>query len=414
MPHSKKIVVLLKGYPRLSETFIAQELLGLERAGLDLQLVSMRHPTDKKRHPIHDEIKAPVSYLPEYLHHEPIRVLRSLWKASKKPGFGKAFKHFLSDLPKDLSRNRFRRFGQAAVLTAEWPEDASWLYAHFIHTPAWVAFYASEMMDIPWSISAHAKDIWTSQDWDLAGKLSTANWTATCTKTGHEHLQSLAADPTRVHLSYHGLDLDRFEPNPNPNHHRDGTDPNDPVVLFSVGRLVEKKGYDTLFKALSLLPETLHWRFDHAGHGPFRDELVALSEELGISSRIRWMGAVDQKDVLAGYRSSDIFTLASKIAPDGDRDGLPNVLVEAASQQRCCVATRVSAIPELFCDNANGLLVEPEDPKALAAALERAILDPGLRNRLGQQAEADVRRDFDHHTSVHFLKALFEEGHRSV
>lgn len=407
MTNKKKIVVLLKGYPRLSETFIAQELRGLERAGLDLHFASMRHPTDKKRHPVHDEIQAPVFYLPEYLHHEPLRVLRGLWKASKTPGFGKAFKRFLGDIPKDVSRNRFRRFGQAAVLTAEWPEGASWLYAHFIHTPAWVALYASEMMEIPWSISAHAKDIWTSQDWDLAEKLKTANWTATCTKTGHEHLQSLAADPDRVHLSYHGLDLDRFEANPAPDHTRDGSDADNPTIIFSVGRLVEKKGYDTLLKALSLLPDSLHWTFKHAGHGPYRDKLVALSKELGISDKITWMGAVDQKDVLAGYRSSDIFTLASKIAPDGDRDGLPNVLVEAASQQRCCVATRVSAIPELFRDGENGLLVDPEQPQQLADALEQAIKDPALRTRLGAQAEHDVRKDFDHHTSVSFLKALF-------
>ncbi len=110
MPELKKIVVLLKGYPRLSETFIAQELLGLERAGLSLELFSMRRPTDKKRHPIHDEIRAPVKYLPEYLHEEPLRVLCSLVKAARKPGFGKAFRQFLSDLSRDFSRNRFRRF----------------------------------------------------------------------------------------------------------------------------------------------------------------------------------------------------------------------------------------------------------------------------------------------------------------
>lgn len=116
---AKKIVVLLKGYPRLSETFIAQELLGLEKAGLKLELMSMRRPTDKKRHPVHDEISAPVTYLPEYLHEEPLRVLKALWGCRKKPGFTKALRQFLSDLPHDLSRNRFRRFGQAAVLANE-------------------------------------------------------------------------------------------------------------------------------------------------------------------------------------------------------------------------------------------------------------------------------------------------------
>lgn len=150
-PRPRRIVVLLKGYPRLSETFIAQELLGLEQAGFDLRLVSMRHPTDKKRHPVHDEIRAPVSYLPEYLHHEPLRVLRGLAAARRLPGFRRAFSVFLNDLKRDISRNRVRRFGQAAVLAAEWPEGADWLHAHFIHTPASVARYTSLLTGVRWS-----------------------------------------------------------------------------------------------------------------------------------------------------------------------------------------------------------------------------------------------------------------------
>ncbi len=489
-PH--KIVVLLKGYPRLSETFIAQELLGLERAGLDLVLVSLRHPTDRKRHPVHDEIKAPVFYLPEYLHQEPIRVLRGLLRSFRLPGFGAALRQFLKDLPRDFSRNRFRRFGQAAALVGEWPEGAGWLHAHFIHTPASVANYASKMLDIPWTVSAHAKDIWTSEDWELAEKLSTAHWAVTCTKTGHAHLQTLAgANGDRVHLSYHGLDLDRFPPvdagrspqlpfspagrrwpegsdeggacdcdrdlsstspssrcrdllpagekgasgkdavqsppiaiGETPLHPisspgntrppRDGSDPQDPVTIISVGRAVPKKGYDVLLRALARLPADLHWRFVHAGDGGERAMLQRLAEELGITEKLSWLGAVDQKDVLAGYREADIFALACRITADGDRDGLPNVLVEAASQRLTCVATDISGIPELFENDVNGLLVPSEDPEALAAALERAIRDPALRDRLGRAAEAKVRASFDHHTSIAQLKSLFETAARET
>ena len=130
---------MLKGYPRLSETFIAQELLGLEQAGLDLVLVALRRPTDKKRHPVHDEIKAPVFYLPEYLHEEPGRVLEGFLAGIVRPGFWRALAAFAADLPRDFTRNRFRRFGQALVLAREWPQGGSWLHAHFIHTPASVA-----------------------------------------------------------------------------------------------------------------------------------------------------------------------------------------------------------------------------------------------------------------------------------
>ena len=418
MPLPYKIVVLLKGYPRLSETFIAQELLGLERAGLDLVLVSLRHPTDRKRHPVHDEIRAPVFYLPEYLHEEPIRVLRGLVRSFRAPGFGAAFRQFRKDLRRDFSRNRFRRFGQAAVLVGEWPAGGGWLHAHFIHTPASVANYASRMLALPWTVSAHAKDIWTSEDWELADKLSTADWAVTCTGTGHAHLQALAgANRDRVHLSYHGLDLDRFPPleaqaPPPACSPRDGSDPQNPVAIISVGRAVPKKGYDVLLRALARLPADLHWCFTHAGDGGERPKLRKLAEDLGIAHKITWLGAVDQKDVLEAYRRSDIFALACRITPDGDRDGLPNVLVEAASQRLACVATDISGIPELFENDVNGLLVGPEDPAAFSRALERAIRDPGLRRRLGAAADRKVREDFDHHTSIAELKALFQSGAR--
>lgn len=197
------MLVVLKGYPRLSETFIAQELLGLERAGFDLTLISMRRPTDKKRHPVHDEIKARVVYLPEYLHEEPIRVLKGMAAGFGKPGFKVLMKRFWADLKRDLSRNRFRRLGQALVLAREWPDGGEWLHAHFIHTPASVTEYTSILTGTPWTCSAHAKDIWTSPDWELNEKLKSARWTVTCTRTGYEHMRMLTSRKDAVHLSYH-------------------------------------------------------------------------------------------------------------------------------------------------------------------------------------------------------------------
>lgn len=412
MSERRKIAVVLKGYPRLSETFIAQELLGLERAGLELVLVALRRPTDAKRHPVHDEIKAPVHYLPEYLHEEPWRVFRSLLACLTKPGFAPAARAFVSDLRRDRTRNRFRRFGQALVLAAEWPGEAEWLHAHFIHTPASVTAYAGLLKGVPWTCSAHAKDIWTSPDWDLAGKLASARWVVTCTRTGFEHLKALAGDKSRIHLSYHGLDLARFGPFDGARPARDGSDPADPVLLVSVGRAVEKKGYDTLLRALALLPAELSWRFEHIGGGEQLDRLKALADELDIADRVVWKGALAQEEVLAHYRRADIFALACRIAADGDRDGLPNVLVEAASQKLTCVSTDVSGVPELLTDGENGLVVPPDDPAALARALEAAIRDPALRKRLGEAADGRVRGHFDHMSSIRQLKTLFEEAWR--
>jgi glycosyltransferase involved in cell wall biosynthesis len=404
---ANKIIVVLKGYPRLSETFIAQEILGLERAGYDLELVSLRRPTDGRRHPVHEEIRAPVHYLPEYLHDDPGRVTRSLGRAALLPGFWRCLLVVLRDYARDRTRNRVRRFGQAAVLAAELPAGARWLHAHFIHTPASVTAYASLMLGIPWSCSAHAKDIWTSADWELQEKLASARWIVTCTRAGYDRLERLSMRSNGVHLSYHGLDLSRFGPFVTERPGRDGSSPDEPVMILSVGRAVPKKGYSVLLRALSLLPPELVWRFVHIGGGDEIASLQALAQSLGLASRIEWQGAKTQELVLARYREADLFVLASRIAGDGDRDGLPNVLVEAASQGLACVSTSISGIPELFTDGENALLVKPENPAALADALLRAIRDPALRARLGAAAERRVRADFDHHRSIEQLSVLF-------
>ncbi|SFA92025.1 Glycosyltransferase involved in cell wall bisynthesis [Rhizobium sp. NFR07] len=406
-----KMVVLLKGYPRLSETFIAQELRGLELAGFRLELVSMRRPTDKKRHPVHDEIEAPVHYLPEYLHEEPLRVAKALLHWIGKPTFRKAAAAFLKDLPRDISRNRFRRFGQALVLAREWPEGADWLHVHFIHTPAAVARYTSQLLAMPFSVSAHAKDIWTSPDWELSDKLTDAHWTVTCTRGGAEHLRALSLSPDKVHLSYHGLNLDRFPAPDRAPARRDGSDPNDPIAVLAVGRAVPKKGFDILLRALALLPADLSWRLDHVGGGDELRTLKPLAEELGLSDRVRWHGSMSQQEVLAHYGKADIFALPCRIGRDGDRDGLPNVLVEAASQRILCISTTISGIPELFVDGENGLLVEPENPQALADALEKAIRNPSERDRMAANAEAKVRGHFDHRTSIRDLEVLFSSAY---
>ena len=405
-----KIAVILKGYPRLSETFIAQELLGLEKAGFDLTLISMRHPTDKKRHPVHDEIKSPVHYLPEYLHQEPLRVLRGFWAAIRRPGFGGAFRKFRADFRRDMTRNRIRRFGQAAVLAAELPDDTDWLHAHFIHTPASVAYYASDLIGCGWSCSAHAKDIWTSPNWELEEKLTTMAWSVTCTRSGFEHLQTFGGQKAQIHLSYHGLDLSRFAAFEGTRPATDGSDAENPVRLLTVGRAVGKKGFDILLQALQMLPADLHWRLDHVGGGSLGDSLAKCAKDLGIADRITWNGALAQEEVLGFYRSSDIFALACRIAPDGDRDGLPNVLVEASSQGLVCVSTGISGVPELLEDNQNGIVIPPENPAALALALEKVIRNPKLRHKLGAAAERRVRDEFDFQTSVDQLKSLFVEN----
>ena len=388
-----RVAFVLKGYPRLSETFIAQEIAALERRGLGILIVSLRHPTERRTHPVHDEIRAPRLYLPEYLYREPLRVLRAWREARRRPSYRAARSAWLRDLARDPTPNRVRRFGQALVLARELPGDVGHLHVHFLHTPASVTRYAAILRGLAWSASAHAKDIWTIPEWEKREKLASCEWLVTCTASNREHLAALAP-PGRVELVYHGLDLGRFPPPPNRRALRDGRDANDPVVILSVGRLVEKKGTDVLLEALARLPAGLHWRFVHVGGGPLARGLARRARALGIAGRIAWRGALSQHDVLAEYRAADLFALASRIARDGDRDGLPNVLVEAQSQGLACVATTVSAIPELIRDSATGMLVAPESPEQLAAALQTLIADPARRCALGEAGRARVAAEF--------------------
>ncbi|TMM51252.1 glycosyltransferase family 4 protein [Sulfitobacter sabulilitoris] len=387
------LAVVVKGWPRLSETFIAQELVALEEAGLRFDIWSLRHPTDTKTHPLHDRLRANLRYLPEYLRDEPRRVARAMGAAADLPGFDAAAAIYAADLARDDTPNRRRRWGQACVMAQELPPGTRGIYAHFLHTPASVARYAAILRGLPWSYSAHAKDIWTSPEWELREKLSAdthgATFGATCTGFGAAHLRKLAGDGDRVDLIYHGLDLDRFPPPPD----RAARAPGAPLRLMSVGRLVEKKGFDRLIAALALLPADLDWHFTHIGGGALDAQMRGLAAEHGVADRIAWQGACDQPQVIAAMRAADLFVLPSRVARDGDRDGLPNVLMEAASQKLPILSTPVSAIPEFIDSGVHGLLSD-DAPEALAAAIRRFAADPAIGPAMAEAAYDRLRADF--------------------
>ncbi len=403
-PEGPALAVVAKGYPRLSETFVAQELLALESRGFAFDIWSLRHPYDDRTHPLHDRIRARPRYLPEYLHHEPLRVLRGLLHARRLPGFRAALRLWLGDLRRDPTPNRIRRFGQALVLARELPAGTRFLYVHFLHTPGSVTRYAAHMRGLRWGFSAHAKDIWTIPDWEKREKLGDAAFGATCTASGAAHLKALAPEPARVDLVYHGLDLSRFPAPP------DRAPKPGPLTLLSVGRLVPKKGYADLLEALALLPPSLDWRFLHVGGGDLKAPLAEHAARLGLAPRIEWLGKRDQTEVVALMRQADLFVLPSKIAEDGDRDGLPNVLMEAASQRLPILSTAVSAIPEFVQDGVHGTLVPPSDPAALAARIEAMAADPRLRARLADAAYARLRAEFGMERGIDRLAARLSAG----
>jgi glycosyltransferase involved in cell wall biosynthesis len=403
----RRLAVVVKGYPRLSETFIAQEVLALQERGVALEIWSLRHPTDKAIHPMNKRIRARVTYLPEYLYREPLRVVKgSLWSL-RQPRFRALIKTFWKDLRRDFTANRGRRLGQAFVMARELPPEVPHLHVHYLHTPASVVRYAALLTGRSWTYSAHAKDIWTTPDWEKREKLAEASWGVTCTAQGAEHLRALGPSADHVSLVYHGLDLSRFPSPPAARPPRDGSGAGDPVRIVSVGRAVAKKGFRDLLRALAALPDDLHWRFVHVGGGDLLPDLKAQAKRDGIASRCAFLGSKDQPQIVSLLQQADLFVLPSKQAASGDRDGLPNVLMEAASQKLAIVATDFAGIPEFIRHDREGHLVPPGDWESLSNAVNLLARDPVRREALGSAAFERLRRDFSMEAGIDDLERRF-------
>lgn len=402
-----RIAVVVKGYPRLSETFIAQEILGLEERGLAFEIWSLRRPTDKAVHPMNRRIAAPVTYLPEYLYREPWRVLRGIASALRQPALPTLMAAFWRDLKRDPAPNRGRRLGQALVMARELSPAVRHLHVHYLHTPASVVRYAALLTGRTWTFSAHAKDIWTTPEWETREKIADSLWGVTCTAVGVRHLQSLSPQPERVTLAYHGLDLARFPAPPPARPARDGANREDPVRILSVGRAVAKKGFDDLLRALAALPGDLHWRFAHVGGGELLDSLKAQANAQNLGAKVAFLGPKAQPDVVSLLRDADLFVLPAKEAASGDRDGLPNVLMEAASQGLAIVATDFAGIPEFIRDGIEGQLVPPGRWEALSNAINLLARDPARRSALGAAACERLTREFSATGGLDLLERKF-------
>lgn len=401
---SRRIAVVVRGYPRLSETYIAQELLALQQRHLPFEVWSLRRPGGKAVQPAHQGLAQRVTYLPDRLHRAPLRVLRGFLASLGLVGFASAMRQFRRDFARDGTRDRIRRLGQAFVMARELPPDIGHLHAHFLHAPASVARYAATLRGITWSFSAHSRDIWTTPEWEKREKLADSLWGVTCTLGAWEHLTERAPRRDHVALAYHGLDLCRF-PAPSRPSGRDGSDPADPVRIVSVGRAVAKKGFDDLLSALAALPEGLNWRFAHIGGGALLENLKAQAAREGIADKVAFLGPRPQPDVISLIREADLFVLPAKEGEGGDRDGLPNVIMEAASQGLAIVATDFAGIPEFVRDGQEGVLVPPARWDLLANAINMLARDPERRVLLGFAAADRLREDFAMETGIDTIEA---------
>jgi len=398
-----KIAYLVKTFPKVSETFILREILALESAGLDLQIFALRRPQEDKAHAITSQVRAQVVYAPARFSDDPIGLLTAHltlllthpWRYCRALCF--AVRHRAAG-----SLTDFLQAAYVAWLLLRL--DVSHLHAHFINQPAGIAELVHHLIALPYSITAHAKDIYLSPPPVLARKMAGAQFVVTCNEYNRGFLQEHAPKGTSIVRSYHGLDLQLFQPDPQ------AASGEDLPMLLSVGRFREKKGFVCLLDACHLL-KTGGYRFQCVivGYGPLREELTRRITELDLDDVVSLTGMLTQDDVIRLYKRATLFALPCQITDGGDRDGIPNVLVEAMAMELPVVSTHVSGIPELVEHMRNGILVRPQDPAGLATAMAQLLDQPQLRRALGMAGRQKVYEQFSAQRNALQLKALFTQ-----
>jgi len=405
---AKTLAYILKGYPRISETFISNEILLLERQGVKMHLFPMRHPRENFCHDSVKQIQAQVDYLPtELLLEFPRLLLPNIFLAVKRPHRFRQGLH--------LAHVRYKRTGKLAtfkhLLQAGFlcnkhlpgNTNISHLHGHFAHSPTSVTMFASLLSGIPFSFTAHAKDIYTSNPDQLREKIRLAEFVATCTNYNKLYLEKIAKGlDTPIHCIYHGIDLKLFSPK------TDHEKCNAPYTILTVARITEKKGLPTLYKALRIL-KTKNFKFSHTliGNGDDRDKILSLIKDLDLKDCCHWLGTRTHSEVLKQFEQSDLFVLACEIAENGDRDGIPNVLVEALAMGVPSLSTTVSAVPEIVLHNKSGITVEPKNPERMAQAIESILTDNKLRQTVIHGGREHTSKNFDNRTLVAELGDIF-------
>jgi glycosyltransferase involved in cell wall biosynthesis len=430
------VAYVLKGYPRMSEMFIASEVYRLEQLGVPLRLYVIKPADEAQRHGIVARIKSKPDYLPATT--SLTKTLLRRWLAAHLKDFLPSLRSVARRRPAGVARAATSAFTQAVRARRSfwsWPRkvylkeflqaatitdrvlragDVRHLHAHFCHGATTVAWLASLMTGLPFSFTAHAKDIYyesLNPSGLLRRKMRAARFVVTCTDANREHL--LKIEPrARVHCVYHGLNAEFTELLSETNGAaRPSQSKNIRLRALGVGRLVEKKGFDVLVEACGILRrrEVPFEAVIVGEHGEHEGEIRRRIAALNLGDSVRLAGPMEQTRLYEEYRRAGVFCLPCRVLENGDRDGIPNVLIEAMACGLPVITTPVSGIPEIIKDGVNGRLVPPDDPTALADALMRLDADPQLAESLSAEARVTVREQFDGERFAAELAALFRE-----
>lgn len=379
LPDPTHVGYVVKRYPRYSETFIVNEILAHEAAGLDVTVFALRPPVDTHFQEILARVRAPVHYLLD---------------SGKAADFWRQLEAARLELPGvddalAAARGEDARTVYQAALLARKARDlgVEHLHAHFATSAASVTRLAARFACLPWSVTAHAKDIFHESVDPAALRQTLADADAVITVSDF-NLRFLRDEiGVEAHRLYNGLDLDRFPVR---------TTHDRPPRIVAVGRLVEKKGFDVLVEACARLATSGRtFTCEILGSG---DQGAALQEQihqLDLGARVRLEGPRPQAEVIERVASAAVFAAPCVVGQDGNRDGLPTVLLEAMALGTPCVSTDVTGIPEVLRDGDTGLMVPQHDANALAAALARLLDDAALRDELASRARRLIEAEFD-------------------
>ena len=397
-----RVGYVTKRYPRYSETFVVAEISAHEAAGLDVEIFSLFPPNDTHFQDAIARVRAPVCYLPSH--------------GVKAVDFWAALEDAAATLPgmwRELEAARGEdalSVCQAAVLACEVRRRGiGHLHAHFASAPAAVARIASRLANVPYTFTAHAKDIFheTVRPDDLRRKLRDAAAVITVSDYNHAYLsKAYGAAAGRVQRVYNGLDLEHFC--------YESPATRSPRIV-AIGRLVEKKGFADLVEACAILrARDVAFHCEIIGTGPLEPPLQTLVQSRGLEGLVQLVGPRPGCEVIEHVQSAAVLAAPCVVGSDGDRDGLPTVLLEAMALGTPCVATDVTGIPELLKPGDAGLVVPEHDPAALAVALERLLTDAALRERVATQARRRMEADFDIRCTAARLRAIFHAANSSA
>ena len=406
---SLRVGYVLKRFPRASETFIAQEILELERRGAEVEVFTLRANDAPARHAWLDEIAAPVRLCDGVALSEAWKWLHArasegaAARARVEPVVQSAFRH-------PSRRGRHRLCEAVGLAEAAAGRGIRHLHAHFANEPAFVAMLASRLLGVPFSFTAHAKDIYAkgASEAVLAEQMGAARFVVTVCEANRRYLHDLLGPVAdKVRTLFNGVDLERLRP---PAEARAG---GEEPRLLCVARLVEKKGVDLLLRAVAQLRQAgERATCTVIGEGPERPALERLRAELGLEEVVDLPGCLPHEEVTAAMRASDLFVLPCRVTANGDRDALPTVLLEAMACGLPCVSTPVGGVAEIIEHGRTGLLVPPESPWALAATTRDLLADTARRRALAGAARRCAEERFDRRRNVARLHDWLWESSR--